>query len=166
MDRKTSLTGYSGKVREIVIKDHGRQKPTFLITNDFESDAKTLLVKYAKRWMVEKEIAEQIAFFHLNSPSSSIVVKVDFDLTISILAHNLYNKLAQELVGFENCQAQTLHRKFIDVGATIDIKDRKVNVKLKKKTHLPILFQVPWLREGYHDPNLNCEIIFSQNATS
>lgn len=56
--------------------------------------------KYARRWLVEQEIAEQVAFFNLNNPSSSIVVKVDFDLSIPLLAHNLYRLLAKELPGF------------------------------------------------------------------
>jgi Transposase DDE domain. len=88
-ERFTKLRNYEGKVREIIMKDHGRQKPTFLITNDLRIAVKDIVKKYARRWLVEKEIAEQIAFFHMNQASSSIVVKVDFDLTISLLVHNL-----------------------------------------------------------------------------
>jgi hypothetical protein len=36
--------------------------------------------RYSRRWLVEKAISEQIEFFHLNRLSSSIVIKVDFDL--------------------------------------------------------------------------------------
>lgn len=165
-DRKTALHHYEGDVREIIITDHGREKPTFLITNDMISDVKTIVHKYAKRWLVEQEIAEQIDFFHLNSPSSSIVVKVDFDLTISLLAHNLYRVLASKLTGFENCQAQTLHRKFIDGGASIEIKDRVANIKIKKKTHLPILFQGDWIKNNFKSNRLGIEFKFSQHSTS
>lgn len=124
-----------------------RLQPAFLITNDFESDVRQIVKKYARRWLVEQEIAEQVAFFNLNNPSSSIVVKVDFDLSIPLLAHNLYRLLAKELPGFENCTVSTLSRKFLDNGAIIKIKGDEVSVHIKKKTHLPILFQASWMRQ-------------------
>lgn len=145
-DHKTTLGKYEGEIREIILTDHGRQRPTFLITNDFDLDVKQLIRKYARRWMVEKEIAEQITFFHLNSPSSSIVVKVDFDLTLSLLAHNLYRHLAQQLHGFEQCNAETIHRDFLDNGATITMHNGAANVSIKKKTHLPILLNVDLIK--------------------
>jgi hypothetical protein len=43
--------------------------------------------KYARRWLVEKGIAEQIDFFHLNRLSSSMVIKVDFDLVTKVSHH-------------------------------------------------------------------------------
>jgi len=49
---------------------------------------------------VEKTISEQIEFFHLNRLSSSMVIKVHFDLTMLILAYNLYRLLAPELPGY------------------------------------------------------------------
>jgi hypothetical protein len=53
--------------------------------------------KYCRRWLVEKGIAEQIDFFHLNRVSSSMVIKVDFDLIMTVLAHNIYRLLASKL---------------------------------------------------------------------
>lgn len=147
-DRRTTLSKYDGEIREIILTEHGRQRPTFLITNDFDLDVKLVIRKYAKRWMVEQEIAEQIAFFHLNMPSSSIVVKVDFDLTLSLLAHNLYRYLAQKLPGFEQCNAETIHRDFLDNGATITMENGEATVALKKKVHLPILLDVPWVKDS------------------
>ena len=146
-DETCKLRKYKGEVRQIIITGHGRERPTFLITNDFELKASKLVKKYARRWLVELEIAEHIDFFQLNNPSSSIVVKVDFDLALSLLAHNLYKDLAKELPGFENCTASTIHHSFIDNGARIRIKNRTITVELKKKTHLPLLFNIPWIRE-------------------
>jgi len=57
-----------------------------IIMNDFDMSIEKIIRKYARRWNVEKTIAEQIDFFHLNLVSSSMVIKVDFDLTMSILA--------------------------------------------------------------------------------
>jgi hypothetical protein len=151
-DGKCELCYYEGKVRQVILTDHGRQKPTFLITNDFDIDVRDVVKKYARRWLVEQEIAEQIVFFNLNNPSSSIVVKVDFDLTLSLLAHNLYRILANNLPGFEHCTVATINRKFLETGAKIKINGNQIMVHLKKKTHLPILFEVSWIR---HNNNLS-----------
>jgi len=146
-DGNTSLNHYEGEVREIILTDHGREKPTFLITNDFDLEPQDVIRKYSRRWLVEQEIAEQISFFHLNTPSSSIVVKVDFDLTLSLLAHNLFRVLSSSIPGFEHCTVDTISRKFLENGAKIKINDNVVTVHLKKKTHLPLLFGLPWMKE-------------------
>lgn len=160
-DRIVSLRNYDGQVREIIITDNGHQKPAFLITNDLNSNIKTLVKKYARRWLVEQEIAEQVAFFQINHPSSSVVVKVDFDLTLSLLAHNLYRKLAKELVGFEHCTAETIHRNFLLNGADIQIKGSQATVQLKKKTHLPLLLHASWMKKNtnlsWQSVNINYE---------
>jgi hypothetical protein len=74
----------------VIITEHGRTKPALIITNDFELPVEKAVRKYCRRWLVEKGIAEQINFFHLNRVSSSIVIKVDFDLVMTILAHYIY----------------------------------------------------------------------------
>ncbi len=166
-DGKCKLRKYEGEVRQIILTDHGHLKPTFLVTNDFDSDVKTLVKKYARRCLVEQEIAEQMAFFHLNSPSSSIIVKVDFDLTMTLLAHNLYRYIAKNLPGFEECTVESIHRKFIENGANVNIKNNKIDVHLRKKTHLPILFDLPWMKESTKISWLNNnEINFSAATTS
>jgi len=146
-DGRCSLRHYEGEVRQVILTGHGRRTPAFLITNDFDIALSQLIRKYARRWLVEQEIAEQVAFFHINQPSSSIVVKVDFDLTISLLAHNLFRVLTSQLPGFERCTVPTISRDFIHNGARVQIEDRRVTVHLKKKTHLPILFELPWMKK-------------------
>ena len=42
------LRHYKGEVRQIVMTDHGRRKPTFLITNDFDADAGKLVKKICR----------------------------------------------------------------------------------------------------------------------
>ncbi len=137
-----------------------------MVTNDFDIDVRDIVKKYARRWLVEKEIAEQIAFFHLNQPSSSIVVKVDFDLTLSLLTHNLYRVLANNLPGFEHCDVPTIYRNFLETGARVKVEGNEVIVYLKKKTHLPILFQLPWLKEKTWLPWLGINIRFEPGTTS
>ena len=60
------IRDYDKELRKIIITDYGREKPAFLISNDLDSDVKQLVKKYARRWLVEREIAEQIVFFHRN----------------------------------------------------------------------------------------------------
>jgi len=163
---RCKLRNYAGEVRQVIVKDNGRAKPTFLITNDFDIAVKMIVKKYARRWLVEKEIAEQIAFFHLNNSSSSIVVKVDFDLTLSLLAHNLYKVLSSKLPGFEKCLVPTIFRSFIENGAEIKIKDRNIVVFLKKKTHLPILFELPWMKQKTELPWMDATIEFNTSSVS
>ena len=146
-DGRCKLRYYEGEVREVILTDHGRNKPTFLITNDFDMEVHDIVHKYARRWLVEQEIAEQILFFQLNHPASSIVVKVDFDLTLSLLAHNLFRILTKQLPGFEHCTVDTINRKFLENGARVSIEGSTVRVHLKKKTHLPILFELPWIKQ-------------------
>jgi hypothetical protein len=161
-----SLTDYEGELRQIIITENGHQEPTFLVTNDLDAPIKTLILKYARRWLVETEIAEQILFFHLNQPSSSIVIKVDFDLTLSLLAHNLYKKLCAHLPGFEACTVSTIARKFVTNGARITIENKTITVHLKKKTHLPILFEIPWLKTKTSLPWLGMNIQFTTDTVS
>jgi hypothetical protein len=151
-DSKTSLTGYKGKVRQLVITNIGREKPVFLITNDFSATTKALVVKYARRWLVEKSISESIDFFHLNLLSSSIVVKVDFDLTMTILASTLYRLFAREIKGFEAVTAKKLYQNFINNGAEIEISETQLTIFLQKKVHNPILFEANIFQKAWKLP--------------
>ena len=135
--------------------------------NDFQLSQKMLVTKYTRRWIVEKGISEQIHFFHLNMLSSRIVIKVDLDLTMTILAHTLYRLLAQKLTGFEHAEAKTIYRHFIETNAEIVIDYPTVEVKLLKKVHYPILFENETFQKSHTLSWLeNAQLKFStQNTT-
>ena len=117
--------------------------------------------------MVEKTISEQIDFFHLNLVSSSMVIKVDFDLTMSILAHNLYRLFALELGRYANLSAQTLYDKFVLNGADIQITNKTITVQLKKKRALPLILEVmPKFKHQKYSWLGNKNIIFEGAAYS
>lgn len=141
LDETTQLRGYQEKVRQISITGNGKIKPAIIITNEFDLSAELLVQKYARRWLVEKSISEQISFFHLNNVSSSMVIKVDFDLTMSILTHNLFRLLARELTRYEKISDQTLYEKFLLNSADISIHEKLITVKYKKKRNLPLLLE-------------------------
>ena len=139
LDEVVFLKDYGDTIRQIAISGSGKVKPALIITNDFDLSVEEVVRKYARRWIVEKTISEQIEFFHLNKMSSSMVIKVDFDLTISILTHNLYRIFASDLPGYSSCTAETLYQKFIHNSGNVKITDNKIIVKMKKKRHLPAI---------------------------
>lgn len=141
--------------RQIVISGNGHEKEAFILTNDRKRTASEIIRQYGKRWNVEKGISEQIEFFHLNKLSSSIVVKVDFDLTMSIAAHNFYRVLAMDLIGFEKETSGSLNSKFFNNGGQFKIGKKFITLEMKKKRHLQILMEalekyknvkIPWLQ--------------------
>ena len=127
-----------GTLRQIFIKGNGI-KPATILTNDESGKVDDLIRKYARRWLVETEISELIDFFHLNRNNSGIVIKVDFDLTITILAHNLYRLLASELPGYSHKRAQTIFDSFIENYGDIVVDEEKIIVKMNRKRSLPLL---------------------------
>lgn len=151
-DETIYLKAYGGELRQIAITGHGKIKPALLITNDFDKPCSKLIRKYTRRWLVEKAISEQIEFFHLNKVSSSMVIKVDFDLTMSILAHNILRLFAMELPGYSHISDYTLYKKFLSMTGNIKIGTDEVAMTLKKKRHLPALLSV---MEQYKNVRIN-----------
>jgi len=165
-DEKIFLKGYGKDIRQIAITGHGKLKPALLITNDFDLPVELAVRKCARRWLVEKTISEQIEFFHLNRVSSSLVIKVDFDLTMTILAHNLYRLLALDLERYTHLTAMSLYEKFILNRGEIEITDEAILVKLRKKRHLPVLLTTMQQYREIQYPHLdNKKLIFSGMAT-
>jgi transposase len=145
-DSVIQLSGYEGGVRQIILRGNGRANPTFIITNDFEKSAELVVGDYARRWRVENGIAEAVKFFHLNALSSPILVKVYFDVVMTMIADTLYTMLAQKLRGFEDCDAPTLYRKFVRGKGTVSVHNGKLTVSYPRRAHNPILRGVPWHR--------------------
>jgi len=136
-------------LRQIFIKGNNIN-PATIITNDFKSKAEILIHKYARRWLIETEISEQIHFFHLNRNSSGIAIKVDFDLTMTILAHNLYRLLAAKLPGFTHYRTQSLFDTFIDNYGDVIVEADAITVKMNRKRALPLLREsIPVLDDSY-----------------
>ena len=80
-------------LRQIAIKDHGREEPTFIITNNFDMGILDILVIYAKRWHIENKLSELVHFFNMNALSSPIMIRIHFDLLWTAVADTLYRLL-------------------------------------------------------------------------
>jgi len=139
-----TLKDYEGDLRQLILRGNGREKPTFLISNDFDTPLELLVGNYARRWRVENVISEAVKFFNLNALSSPILVKVHFDVVMTMIADTLYSMLAQKLRGFESCDAAKVHRLFVKGKANIVLKGNKITVIYPRKAHNPILRSVPW----------------------
>ena len=93
-------------------------------------------------------------FFHINALSSPILVKVHFDVVMTMVADTLYTMLAQKLRGFEDCDAPKLYRLFIRGKGIVEAHNKTVTVTYPRRAHNPILRAVqgdklpanwPWL---------------------
>jgi hypothetical protein len=138
------LRGYEGELRQIIVRGNGREKPSFIITNDFVSATEEVVGCYGRRWRIENGISEAVKFFNLNCLSSPILVKVHFDVTMTMIADTLYSMLAQKLRGFENCDAPKLYRHFVRGKGMISVDGRDITVVYPRRAHNPILRAVPW----------------------
>ena len=138
------LKKYDNRLRQVIVRGNGREKPSFLISNDFNAPVELLVGNYARRWRVENVIAEAVKFFNLNMLSSPILIKVHFDIVMTMVADTLYNMLAQKLRGFEDCDAPKIYRHFVRGKGKLTVKGQQLTVTYPKRAHNPILRSVPW----------------------
>jgi hypothetical protein len=163
-ESEITLKGCKKKFRQIIVKDHGRENPTYVITNNKELPLAMIMEVYAKRWHIENKLAELVSFFNLNALSSPLMIRIHFDLLWTIIADTLYHRFAQDLKRFEDNLAPTIFKKFIDMPGRVVFDGNKFIVKIRKRAHTPILkgldklkkpFPVPWLN------NMTVEIVWT-----
>ena len=155
IDRETNITGYMGSLRQIFVKDLGHDLPTIIITNDKKTSCSDLITRYALRMLIENAIANSVDFFHTTALSSSVAIRIDFDVLLTMIGQATYHIFAQHLRGYEHCGARVLFRKFIDTPAKVFISPEEIEVRLGKRANNPILihsgflnnpFKLPWLQ--------------------
>lgn len=153
-DSLIQLRDYDGDIRQVIVRGNGRAQPSFLITNDLDAPVENIVAHYARRWRVENGIAEAVKFFHLNALSSPILIKIHFDIVMTMIADTLYSMLAQKLRGFEDCDAPTVYRQFVRGKGTVSVRQDEVVVTYPKRAHNPILRQVGWDKLPLSTPGL------------
>ena len=163
-ENEISLKGCKNTFRQIIVKDHGRENPTYVITNNKELTLTLILEVYAKRWHIENKLSELVSFFNLNALSSPVMIRIHFDVLWTIIADTLYHRFAQDLRRFEDNLAPTIFKKFINMPGRLVFDGNKFSVKIRKRAHTPILkgveklrspFPVPWLN------NMTVEIVWT-----
>ena len=150
-EQTITLAGRS--LRQLFVQDLGHDEPTILLTNQRHTPAKALLTRYAQRMLIENALSDAVRFFHIDALSSSVGLKVDFDMALLVLASGLYRLIAQRMRGYADAQARQIFRDLIDMPADITVSEKEVEVSFHRRAHLPILLAsdlmekpiaVPW----------------------
>lgn len=141
--------------RQLIVKDHGRANPTFVISNNEKMKSVDLLTIYARRWHIENKLSDIVHFFNANALSSPIMIRIHFDLLWTIIADTLYLLLAKDLRRFENCSPQKLFKQFIDMPGQIDYDGKRFTVRIRKRATTPILLGVDKLNKEIFVPWLD-----------
>src|SRR4029453_3394297 len=108
-------------------------RTAILVTNDRRSSACQLITRYAKRMLIENALADAVRFFPIDALSSSVGLKVDFDMALLVLASGLYRLMANRMRGYQDAQARQIFRDLIDMRADISISQRKVMVRFHRE---------------------------------
>jgi transposase len=140
------LTGIANKVRQLAIRNIGRDDPTLLITNDHANPGKDLFARYAERMGIENELDAYISGFHLDALSSGVPLNVDLDTTLTVVAGNLYRLFARDLPRYHSATPDTIWRHFLDDTGTLHVTNKGVTCALKLRSHHPTLIDA-----GYAD---------------
>lgn len=139
--------------RQLFILDLGHEKPTILLTNDRDAATPALITRYAQRMLIENALSDAVRFFHIDALSSAVGLKVDFDMSLLVIASGLYRLFARKMRGYSDVQARKVFRNLLNMPATVDVRADEVVVQLHKRTHLPLLVDagvldapvaVPW----------------------
>ena len=147
------LTGVSSRVRQIAVKNIGRDEPALLITHDLATPARELFARYAERMIVENELDACIGGFHLDALTSGVPLNVDLDTTLTVVAGNLCRLLALKLDRYQNATPDKIWRHFLDATGTLHITGTGVTCALNLRSHHPVLIDagfadleipIPW----------------------
>lgn len=135
-EQKVTLAGRT--FRQFYVLDLGHDKPTILLTNEKRTATK-VLTRYAQRMLVENAISDAVRFFHMDALSSSVGMKVDFDMALLVIASGLYRLLARQMRGYRDAKARSIFRDLIDTPADVHIEEHEVLVRFHRRAHLPII---------------------------
>ena len=141
------------RFRQLYVQDLGHEDPTILLTNESRTSPKALITRYAQRMLIENALSDAVRFFHMDALSSAVGLKVDFDMTLLVVASGLYRLLAGRMRGYHDAQARQIFRDLVAMPATVRITNDDVEVSFHRRSHLPIVMAsglmdhpvaVPW----------------------
>jgi hypothetical protein len=147
IEQRVTLRDYTGPLRQLLITDLGHEQPTVLLTNDFQATPPALILRYARRMLIENGLADAVNFLHLDALSSTVALNVSFDVLLTTLATGLYRLLARTLRGFERAQPRQIWRRFLHSPGHVRITESEVVVELPRRAHNPILIAAGLLEE-------------------
>ncbi len=92
IEQRVQLRDYPGPLRHLFVKDLGHEEPTVLVTNDFRATPAALILRYARRMLIENGLADAVNFLHLDALSSAVAPNVSFDVLLTTMATSLYRR--------------------------------------------------------------------------
>ncbi len=146
-ESRVALLAGERAFRQLIVKDHGRAEPTFIISNNEQMKPVEVLSVYARRWHIENKLSELVNFFSLNALSSPIMIRIHFDLLWTIIADSLYHLFARDLRRFENSLAPRIFKSFIDMPGIVHYDGERFNIRIRKRATTPILLGVKKLKQ-------------------
>ncbi|WP_438024609.1 hypothetical protein [Sorangium sp. So ce233] len=88
--------------------------------------------------LIENNLEDRVHFFHVDALSSTVAMRVDFDVTLTVIATGLYRLLGKHLHGFEHAKARQIFRRFLDTTARVEVSPLRVHVRLPRRAHNPM----------------------------
>lgn len=154
-ESRVILKNCDNPFRQIIMKDHGRAQPTYVITNNWDMKLIEVLLVYAHRWRIENKLDDLVSFFNINALSSPIMIRIFWDLFMSVVASFFYSRFTSDLPRFEHCLAPTIFRRFVDVPGTVVFDGKTFEIHIRKRSHTPILLGVEKLQKPLSIPWLD-----------
>lgn len=155
LKRKIALAGYDGPIRQLTVTDLGRDESTLLLTNHLHGSPAELIGRYAQRMIMENSIEEGIGFFHMDALSSTVAMKINCDVQLTVMASSLYRLLGQRVGnGYETAKSRHIFRDLVNGAAQVTIERDSIMVRLYRRAHNPLLIAadfgltdvaIPWL---------------------
>lgn len=156
LDRRVTLPGYDGPVRQLTVTDLGHEEPTLLLSNQLARSPARLIGRYAQRMLIENQIEDGIDFFHLDALSSAVALKVNCDLLLTLMGGSLYRLLAARVGhGYETAKSRPLFRDFVNATAAVTLTDEEIQVRFQRRAHNPLLIAAGFDRTDVPIPWLN-----------
>ncbi|MBE1603346.1 helix-turn-helix domain-containing protein [Actinopolymorpha pittospori] len=150
-DPAATLSAYPSTLRQLAITGLGHDEPTILITNNRTTPTKHVIEAYARRMNIEQRLAEAIRSFGLDALAGAVPLNIDLDVVLSVLAHTICAALRRRLPGYATATPDTLQRRFLSTGGTIENRDNETIVRLDRRAYSPVLrhadlptTEVPW----------------------
>ena len=155
VDELVKLRGYRHKLRQILVKDLGHDKPTILITNQMKRPASQLVDRYARRMVIENVISDAIDFFHMDALSAAVPMRINVDVQLTVMASVLYRLIGVHAAnGYEKAESRTIFRDLVRHSGKVTVTQDEITVRLRSRAKVHYLLaagypqmeeRVPWL---------------------
>ena len=109
-----------------------------------------LIDTYARRMLIENSISDGVDFFHIDTLSSVVAMKVNCDLQLTLMGSSLYRLLGARIGGgYATAESRHICRDFVQAPAQVTITSDAAEVKFGKRAHNPYL-----LAAGFGDSDV------------